>query len=489
MTQYKAFLYKHTATAVFAGLLGFSAATTSLVAKEIYSETNTNDQESESSSFLSDWWYGEYATGNWFGVRDTLEDNGIKLGGKYYGAFFGVVDSQGGNRGFWDQGLEFKGEINTGKLLKVDQLKGVKLFGAVRWRDDRGAADPNTFVEATSMFKPSNWISGMGWRLLNFGIEIGSDEYLPIEDMIVFRAGWIQPQKEFVDQPLSKLFLNNAINSSKGIGGNIPFGSSFSTWGGSLEVKPAEWAYVKGGLFMSYPSGAKTQNHGLAFQGYAEDTSQNGLMTILETGVKPKIGPNELPGHYAMGGYYYGGEADSFNGTSQYGQYGFYWQADQMLFREPSASVEEPAPTGKDTVDYKSSNKSFKSPVSTEKPKLSDQGLSMFNFVSFAPKYNNIFPFYFHTGLVYKGLIPTRDADLTMIALGYGSYSYYNTLAQRAQGSSKQPNYPLVIEGGYRVQINKWAFVQPFIQYIIRPNGTNNVQNATVLGVYTGINF
>ncbi|MFV0416886.1 MAG: carbohydrate porin [Chthoniobacterales bacterium] len=474
---------KKTIATFLAGLLGFSATLSSLIAEEIQ---KAPDDQKTTSSFLSDWWDGKYATGNWFGARDTLEDNGIKFSGKYYGAYFGVVSSQGGKRGFWDQGLEFNAKINTGKLLKTDALKGIELFGTVRWRDPRATANVNTFTQGNRMFKPATWTSGTGWRLLSFGIEIGSRDFFPIKDMIVFRAGWLPPQKEFANQPLSKLFLNSAVSSSKGIGGNIPFSSSFSTWGGTLEVKPTDRAYIKGGLFMAYPDGSKSQNHGLAFEGYAQDTSQNGLMTILETGFTPEFGPAELPGHYAMGAYYYGGEANSFNGTRNYGQYGFYWQADQMLFREPSpASVEKPVPDAKNTV----SNKSFKTPFSAEAPKLSDQGLSIFNFVTFAPKYNNIFPFYFHTGLVYKGLIPGRDRDLTMISLAYGSYSYYNTLANRANGSSNQPSYTMFLEAGYRVQINKWAFIQPFAQYIIRPNGTGNIQNAAILGVYTGITF
>ncbi len=39
-------------------------------------------------------------------------------------------------------------------------------------------------------------------------------------------------------------------------------------------------------------------------------------MLMAETGVTPKIGPNELPGKYAVGGYYWGRDVDSFNGTS-----------------------------------------------------------------------------------------------------------------------------------------------------------------------------
>jgi len=422
-------------------------------------------------------------TGNWFGVRDALADRGLTFNGKYYGAYFGVVDSQRGARGFWDQGIEFGAEQNFGKLLGLDALNGVKGFGQFRYRDSSKLSDPNQFVLGNSTFNPSNWISGQQFRVLSFGLEIGTSDLLAVKDMIVLRGGWLQPQKEFIDQPLSKLFLNNAVNSAKGVGGNIPFSSSFSTWGGTLKVKPVEWAYAKGGLFMSYPQATNSKNHGLAFEGFAQDLSQNGLFWMAETGVTPKIGPSKLPGKYAVGGYYYGATKRSFNGTGGYGQYGFYFQADQMVFREPSPDVEAPLAKGP------SDGKTFKETVSPEKPKLSEQGLSLFNLVSFAPKYNNPLPFYFHTGMVYTGLIPYRDKDLTMFSIAYGSYSAANINSLQASGNVNQPNYTIFLEGGYRFAINDWWFLQPFIQYEIRPSGAGNIQNATILGFYTGLTF
>jgi carbohydrate-selective porin OprB len=440
-------------------------------------------ESTPSSTPLADWWNGKYMTGNWFGLRDVLADQGLTFNGKYYGAYFGVVDSQRGARGFWDQGIEFGAEQNFGKLLGLDTLKGVKGFGQFRYRDSSKLSDPNQFVEGNSTFNPSNWISGTQFRILSFGLEIGTSDLLPVKDMIVLRGGWLQPQKEFIDQPLSKLFLNNAVNSAKGVGGNIPFSSSFSTWGGTLKIKPVDWYYAKGAIFMAYPQATNSKNHGLAYEGFAPDPSQNGLFWMAETGVTPTFGPSKLPGKYAVGGYYYGGTRRSYNGTAGYGQYGFYFQADQMVYREPSPEL--PAPMAKGPSD----GKSFKEPVALEKPKLSDQGLSLFNLVSFAPKYNNPLSFYFQSGLVYTGLIPYRDKDLTMFAIAYGSYSANNIDALQARGNPNQPNYTIFLEGGYRVAINDWWFVQPFIQYSIRPSGAANIANATILGFYTGLTF
>jgi porin len=41
--------------------------------------TSTSKPKAEASA-LAQWWNGKWATGNWFGVRDSLEDHGLKLG-------------------------------------------------------------------------------------------------------------------------------------------------------------------------------------------------------------------------------------------------------------------------------------------------------------------------------------------------------------------------------------------------------------------------
>jgi porin len=463
-----------------------------LLAGILHAGTTTDVTVITEESAFQKWWDGKNLTGDWFGLRDTLADHGLTFNGKYYGAFFGVIKGGGAaSRGFWDQGLQFGAEQNFGKLFNVDALSGVKGFGIVRWRDSRSSANPNEYALANSTFNPSNWVSGTQWRLLTFGLEIGTDGHLPVKDMVVLRGGWLQPQTEFIDQPLSKLFLNNAVNSAKGVGGNIPFSSSLSTWGGTLKVKPVDIWYVKGGLFMAYPQATASSNHGLAMAGYAPDPSQNGLFAMGETGLTPKFGPAELPGKYTFGGYYWGVENTSFFGQNYDGQWGLYWQADQMLFRESSP---EPEPQGKGPSDGKSvanagTGKDFKSPVPMEKTELSKQGLYTFNLLTFAPKYNNAFPFYFQSGFDYIGLIPGRDKDQTLISIGYGSYSFYQIEADQQAGDVNQSNYTGIIEAGYRIQINGFAFLQPFAQYLFRPNGTGAVENCAVLGFYTGVDF
>jgi carbohydrate-selective porin OprB len=439
-------------------------------------------EKDRSSPFL-DWWNGPHMLGGTgqFGpqIRQRLKACGLTFDANYQGALFGVVDSQGGSRGFWNEQLTVSSALNLGRLLENSTLQGTTLFGSIRYRDSWPESNPNEFVEANGMFNPSNWQSGAQFRVLNFGVEFDSAEFLPLEHMLVVRAGWLQPQKEFIDQPLSKLFLNNAINSAKGVGGNIPFSSSFSTWGGTITFRPLPNWYYKQGLFMSFPQATASGNHGMAFEGFAQDPSRNGLFAMGEAGFTPKIGSQQMPGKYAFGWYYYGlpgQQAKSWNGTPVSGQYGFYFQADQMLHRESVAVAPETASFGKSILPSK------KTVAPTESP-LSDQGLKTFNLLTFAPGYAraNVFPFYFQSGLVYTGLIPTRDRDLTMVAFGYGAYQRGVVHPDRT--------YSAVLEGGYRFQINGWSYAQPFFQYILRPDGTRQVQNATILGFMVGAVF
>ena len=74
------------------------------------------------------------------------------------------------------------------------------------------------------------------------------------------------------------------------------------------------------------------------------------------------------------------------------------------------------------------------------------------------------------------------------MAFAYGNFSEFNQDNQEAANRPVQ-TYEAGLEFDYRIQLNKWAFVQPFVQYIIRPGGAGLVDNATVLGMYFRVAF
>jgi carbohydrate-selective porin OprB len=388
---------------------------------------------------LSKWWHGSHATGDWSGWRPVLDDRGVEPRGHWRGIYFGILDSENGAGNGFSQELSFWLDLDAAKLSGWDGLRGLTGFVEGRWRDPGEGANPNTYVEADSLFNPSRYTGGAGWRLMNFGLRHTAPGFFGVEDGLIVSAGWLQPQKEFVTQPLARLFANNAMGSAEGLGGNIPYGSTFSTWGGVLEVRPVEKVYIKGGLYMSYFNPTDPANRGLHFRGSRSEG--NGLFFMGETGVRPEFGSSLLPGHYTFGSYFYGEDNEEFGGN----KYGFYWTADQMLWREEG-----------------------------------EQGLRMFSLFYFAPAYDNDFSFYTQAGLVYEGLVPRRDRDELMVGVAVGQYG---AAAAPSSGQS------VIVEAGYRVRLNDWAFVQPFAQYIARPAGTPAVADAAILGVFLGVDF
>ncbi len=439
--------------------------------------------EPAESSSVADWWDGKYATGDWFGLRDTLEDFGITPYGSWKGTFYGLT---GGGidapHGAFDEEIVLGIQLDFGKLAGID---GLTAQGSARWRDGR---NPNNYVGASGTFQPSRYQSGIQWRLMPFFATYVTPELFGVKDLLTLSGGWQNAYDFFADQPESKLFMNNSIGTSKGIGGvnGGPWSSSYAAWGGFAKIEPVDWYYAMAGLYMAIPAASDYANHGLYLEGYGPNPADNGLYGIAETGVTPKLGEAKLPGKFAFGAIYFGLENTSFFGETYGQKYNFYWQADQMIFREAS-----PEPLAKGPSDGKSvaGGKSFKEPVGAGKPKLSDQGLYSFTFVNYAPKYNNAMPFYFHTGLVYKGLIPGRDKDQLGVAFAYGNYSYYKILDDYDDGRSTHQTYEALVEIDYRVQLSKFLYVQPFWQYIVRPNGTGSIGNANILGLHMGVTF
>lgn len=426
---------------------------------------------------FSDWWEGRSAIGTWFGARPALEDRGVNFRVNWRANFLAIVDGGLQQRGGFDQEINFDLDIDAAKLTQIEAIEGLSFTGNVRWRE--ATYSVNQYSGTDSTFRPSANTGGAGWRFRKAYATYSTPELFGISKFLTISGGWQVPTDLFLVQPDSKLFVNQSIRTAKGINPNLSWGGSFSTWGGYVRVEPTEWLYAQSGLYLAYPFGTDALNHGLSFQGFRKDPSLNGVYSINEIGVTPKIGPEQLAGKYAAGLIYWGVENQGFDGVTYDGRLQFYWQADQQLFRENSiVGPEEIAWTGKG-----------KNPVSAAtKPKADAQGLSWFSAINFAPPANNVLQFYALGGLVYRGLIPRRDTDQTGVAFAYGNYSSDSASLDRSRGGDPR-TYQAVLEFDYRVQLSRFAYVQPTLQYIINPGGRGLVNNDTIIGLHFGVDF
>jgi hypothetical protein len=286
----------------------------------------------------------------------------------------------------------------------------------------------------------------------------------------------------------------------------------------------------------------QTQNIGVAGAdpGMNGNYTSNGIYTVNEVGWTPKFGKlRELEGKYVFGGYIWGQPNSSFTPTaySSYAttkplsslinqcQWGLYWQADQRL-----TAVREEEPD--DSTDA--------APGATIS-KVTKKGLYSINMVNYTPPQNNILPFYAHTGLVYRGLIPKRNDDMLGFVAVFAVYSSYFNDYLKTQNEALVQNYgttpnavvpdgpttaslnqlgaPTALNPGsktssankkitaanaaqntyyayrpmfstteeleafYSIQVNQWSAIKPYAQYIINPSGNGTLGNELILGV------
>jgi hypothetical protein len=523
------------------------------------------------------------ATADWFGLGAPLRQNGLTMQGVFKYVYFGQVSggfpqSSGMPRSNFIPEVRVKFNYDFKPLLGVE---GLTILSDWRYR---GVAGNNPAYAAgttgtTSSWNPTDMSSGFGMRMMQ--------QYLQYANKYGFlNVGMENPYDQFLQQPLSKMFENNMINSTKGIGvgadgPGLPvyanngktnlysssaagWSSSYLAWGGTLRIRPSRSTYIQSGLYqavanatgvsqtpqftatsvypyasvpasylgqyktpyMSTPNlkpngmvNAKTptksignqqvfsQNHGFntagapnnnntgGMQGLYTTWSGNGLYSVNEIGWTPKLGKDQLDGKYAAGYYIWGlpncsytpwnydqsapGKVagSSYNSTVM----GVYLQADQMLFRHhDSAPV---ACDGKSVADTK--NPAFAPPKT-----FSDRGLYSFNQAAFSNPGDQAMPYYFQTGLVWKGLFDARPADQMGAAVGCGFYSPNFNNYQNGQNIHTQNGYAnlpaytstQVIEGFYSVQFTKWLYVKPYAQCLVNPAGNGTLGTVWTLG-------
>ena len=426
------------------------------------------------ADMIGEWWGGSGAAGKWFGAREELTGRGLTLGGKWLGSVYGVVGGGLERRATFDQEMKLEARLDIAQATGWEGLEGLTAVGGVRLREGENVNDS---VGASPAFNPSSYQGGMHWRLLPFYLTYTTPELFGVPNFLTISGGWQNPFDFFARQEDAKLFRNNVIVSGKGISSNgVGWSSSYAAWGGMVKVASTSLAYAQGGIYMAIPHDADTSNHGLELAG-AQPWNQNGWYVLAESGVTPKLAG--LSGKYALGGYYWGLENTSFSGGECDGRFGFYAMAEQRLFRESDSGIEM---SGGRDADGKSRSLPGAS-------KESGQGLRWLGFVNYAPDFNNCLPIFFYTGFVYEGLIPARDHDQAGVALAFGNYSQSQIRANCEAGNPVLKTHEGVLEFEYRVQVNRWSFIQPFLQYVIRPGGDGEVANATVLGVHFGVTF
>jgi len=542
-------------------------------------------------NFFQDWLsQTNGATAGWFGLAQPLKSYGLSVTGETKEVYLGQVSGGLPNqpRSNWDGEVKLKFQYDFEPLFGIKGLTAESNWRDRYGGQPQNAAGTYNIFNPTVlsgnvgvriMTQQLEYITPNKALTINLGWENPYEQFLQQPLSKLFENNSITQAKGIgglagAGIPVYSTKTGKYVTYATS---PVPWNSAYAAWGGTLKIKPIKNTYIQSGLYLAisgtaavtsspysvtdvYPYTAVSPSylgslkpagynnsvnvvnvngqpngkngtqkyiqtpytsHGFNFQGapsfnpngYGGGYSQNGLYNVNEIGWEPKFGKDKLEGKYALGGYIWGQNNTSYTPTTWVnGQkkptaftqnsaiWGLYLQADQQLFREKS---DDPA-------------------------KPSKEGLYSFNEFSFTPPQNNSLPFYFQTGLVYRGLIPKRNEDSIGIALGAGFFSSYynqyidsqNQSLQKKYGKANNavvPNGPTttgkvsggsyptgstffyeylphfssteVIEGFYNIQLTKWASLKPGAQYIINPAGNGTIGNEWILQVAAKVSF
>jgi porin len=394
----------------------------------------------------------EHLLGDWYGMRSWLEDHGITPTVTF------VTDALGNPTGGKRQSFTAFNNLGVDLLFNLEKLYGpnggsLEISTSYRF----GSSLSQKYIG--NVFNVQQVCCGATFRV----VDVAYRQQL-FDDRLSFRVGRIAAGDDFLVSPYNYVFVQNGFDGNPvGIFFNSPGMTVYpnATWGALVKGRPTERSYIMGGWYNGDPAIRDDRHHGL-------DWSMTGpLFTIGEVGyqINGLPGDHGLLGNYKIGAWHDSSRFTDFNTvarrhSSQFsrGNWGFYGLFDQLLVR----------------FGERGSNRGFG--VTGSLMISPDQSVSQL-------------PFFSTAGFLVRGIFPSRPTDVGGFGVVFGHFSNDLQDSHRRAGQPVQ-RFETALEATYRLRFRGDSFfLQPDLQYIIRPGGTGRTSNAVVIGFQTGINF
>jgi porin len=388
-------------------------------------------------------------TGEWWGVRTKLRDDGVDLGGTYKAEPASNV--QGGAREgiTMPSDLSFRATLDFGKLFGVH---GGTFQTSLSYR--RGDSLPLNLLQSAQEVYGRGHVVRLAelWYLQRLA-----------DGAFTIKAGRM-PEGDFDSFPC--FFNNNTFCGA-------PAGSLVSDYWYNWPVSGwAAWARAQrhdfdlmAGVHETNPDDLQESFAPAWFHG------ATGVMAHAETGWTPRWGASELQGRYQVGAWYDSSAAkDVLLGTDGrpaaltglpaltiFGRHGYYLQAQQQI-------------TGAGALDSTGLWKGIR-------------GVSLFlNFVqadtATAVKDNKL-----AIGMLVAAPFAGRNDDHFGLAVGHTSYNSRAAEAMALSNPGKAvPQGEYAAELYYSYLLLPWLAVRPDVQYIVDPGGFTNATSVVVIG-------
>jgi porin len=394
-------------------------------------------------------------TGNWGGLRESLANDGVTFAPYYIGEVFG--NPSGGAA----KGVIYDGLLDLPVNLDLGQMSDGALGDLTLHADAlyiHGAGLSEHFV---GDFSDTSNIAGYNTLRLQ---ELWAQTWL-WDKRVSIKVGNIPVDLEFFQSSSAALFINGTFGAFTLMANNIINAPVYplASPGVRIQFIPTSNFYAMAGVFgMDNGSNPTTNNqNGTRFA----LNSGSGMLVMSEVGYLINQSPNDrgLQGTYRLGSFVHTADYDNWGsqahaalgtGSLQNGgiNYGVYAVMDQQLFTK------------------------------------ADEAISFFVRSGGAPSNINFVDWYVEGGFNFTGFIPGRENDVAGIAMARSHVSSNFSDSQILQGDAPY-TAETVIEATYKMQLAPWWSIQPDLQYIVTPGGEYGIDNATVVGLRTTINF
>ena len=267
-----------------------------------------------------DWLHQSTMTGDWGGVRTTLEQQGITLRAHY------LSETAANPTGGLEQSIKYAQQIDFGADFDLGRLAGLpggKIHLTFTDRAGRSLAadDIGNLISVQEIFG-----GGQNFRLA----ELSWQQSL-FDDRLETKVGWIHAADDFTSSPIYCYFQNNGFCGQPA---GIPIDSGYTTfpvgsWGGVVKLRPLTDLYLQAGAYEVNPTLAGKNN------GFKLSTDgATGVIVPVEAGLHVSLGADRLPGNYKVGAYYDTSEAPDLGASlsgppaTLTGRWGVYVLAD-----------------------------------------------------------------------------------------------------------------------------------------------------------------
>jgi porin len=383
------------------------------------------------------WWTWPTIDGNWGGFRETLADSGLVFSGST------VVDLMGNLSG---QSRAFAPADSSlvavdADLEKLVGLKGLLLHAefVANAGENLSAKSIGNILQVATAYAPQGYYLGQMYAQQKL-----------FDDKLTLQVGRMTTANNFASLPVFSQYVSFADNPIPiNLTNNTLYFTSLPAveWAAVGIIAPTESLTFALGIYnTNLPSGVPfASRHGVDFS----FDGSGGSMEVGQVSYNLNGGADDtgLPGTYYIGGFYSGaGYRAMPEGGARRGDYGFYWEGQQMIYRYGGPG--------------------------------SDIGLTPWISIAYMPQEDiNQLPLLVMAGVDYHGLIPGRSDD--DLAGGF----YYGKLSTNLPSVGGEK----VLELDYTAWATPWLGITPDLQYVLNPSGDSSSENAFVLGAQVQI--